>query len=83
VTLLHDPDLGTPAKPGESSVNVVVDGVEVTVPAGTSVMRAAALAGVDVPSGTATATPSISTSTVGSPGIAGVPRSGATCPVGS
>ncbi len=49
MTLLHDPDLGTPAKPGESSVNVVVDGVEVTVPAGTSVMRAAALAGVDVP----------------------------------
>jgi formate dehydrogenase major subunit len=49
VTLLHDPDLGTPAKPGENTVNLVVDGIEVTVPEGTSVMRAAALAGVNVP----------------------------------
>jgi formate dehydrogenase major subunit len=49
VSLLKEPDLGTPARPGEATVTVEVDGIEVTVPPGTSVMRAAALAGVDVP----------------------------------
>ncbi|GAA5068312.1 formate dehydrogenase subunit alpha [Roseibacterium beibuensis] len=43
-----DRDLGTPAKTG-APVTLSVDGVEVTVPAGTSVMRAAALAGIGVP----------------------------------
>jgi formate dehydrogenase major subunit len=47
--LLKEPDLGTPARTGESTVDVEVDGLSVTVPEGTSVMRAAALAGVDVP----------------------------------
>ncbi len=42
-------DLGTPAVPGDATVNVVVDGMPVNVPAGTSVMRAAATAGVDIP----------------------------------
>jgi formate dehydrogenase major subunit len=42
-------DLGTPAVPGLASVQVVVDGVPVVVPPGTSVLRAAALAGIDVP----------------------------------
>ncbi len=42
-------DLGTPAVPGIASVQVVVDGLPVVVPPGTSIMRAAALAGVDVP----------------------------------
>jgi len=42
-------DLGTPAVPGGATVNVVVDGMPVNVPAGTSVMRAAATAGVDIP----------------------------------
>jgi formate dehydrogenase major subunit len=42
-------DLGTPAMPGPDSVTVVVDGLPVSVPEGTSVMRAAATAGVDIP----------------------------------
>ena len=49
MTLLREPDLGTPERPGEASVDVVVDGLTVAVPPGTSVMRAAALAGVAVP----------------------------------
>jgi formate dehydrogenase major subunit len=50
-----DQDLGTPAPRGETRdskplmVGVVIDGVGVEVEAGTSVMRAAALAGVDIP----------------------------------
>ena len=43
-------DLGTPAaNPGSAPVTVEIDGKEITVPDGTSVMRAAALAGVKVP----------------------------------
>ena len=49
MTLLREPDYGTPARPGEPDVLVEIDGVPVTVSAGTSVMRAAALAGVDIP----------------------------------
>jgi formate dehydrogenase major subunit len=49
VTLFKEPDLGTPAKPGPAAVSVEVDGLPVTVPEGTSVMRAAALSGIDIP----------------------------------
>ena len=49
MSLLKEPDLGTPARKGEATVDVEVDGLPVKVPEGTSVMRAAALAGVDVP----------------------------------
>ena len=42
-------DLGTPAATSDAKVTVEIDGVPVTVPDGTSVMRAAALAGVSVP----------------------------------
>jgi formate dehydrogenase major subunit len=59
MTLLREHDLGTPipssargvgpAVAGAVNVHVVVDGNSVSVPAGTSVMRAAALAGIDVP----------------------------------
>ncbi len=42
-------DLGTPASSGTASVTVEIDGATVTVPEGTSVMRAASLAGVQVP----------------------------------
>ena len=49
MTLLREPDYGTPARPGAADVQVEIDGVSVTVSAGTSVMRAAALAGVDIP----------------------------------
>jgi formate dehydrogenase major subunit len=41
MTLLKEPDHGTPASSSEQMVSVEVDGVAVTVPAGTSVMRAA------------------------------------------
>jgi formate dehydrogenase major subunit len=49
MSLLKEPDLGTPARKGEATVEVEIDGLSVTVPEGTSVMRAAALAGVDIP----------------------------------
>jgi formate dehydrogenase major subunit len=49
MSLLKEPDLGTPARKGEATVGVEIDGLSVHVPEGTSVMRAAALAGVDVP----------------------------------
>ena len=42
-------DLGTPARESAQSVDLMVDGVGVTVPAGTTVLRAAALAGINVP----------------------------------
>ncbi|MGK2948845.1 MAG: formate dehydrogenase subunit alpha [Acidimicrobiales bacterium] len=47
--LLPEPDLGTPARPGPADVEVVIDGQPVAVAAGTSVLRAAAVAGVDIP----------------------------------
>ncbi|ASR38502.1 formate dehydrogenase subunit alpha [Prauserella marina] len=47
--LLKEHDLGTPAKPGPATVTVEIDGVPVTVPEGTSVMRAAAESGTDIP----------------------------------
>ena len=43
-----DRDLGTPARQG-ADVTLKIDGFEVTVPEGTSVMRAAALAGIPIP----------------------------------
>ncbi len=42
------PDMGTPARTG-APVTLTIDGVAVTVPEGTSVMRAAAMAGITVP----------------------------------
>ena len=42
-------DLGTPAAKSAASVTLTIDGVAVTVPQGTSVMRAAALAGTQIP----------------------------------
>jgi formate dehydrogenase major subunit len=51
MTLIKEPDLGTPAVESSTvaEVEVEVDGMPVRVPAGTSVMRAAALVGVDIP----------------------------------
>ena len=49
MTLLQERDYGTPARPGAAQVQVEIDGVAVSVPAGTSVMRAAAAAGVEIP----------------------------------
>jgi len=42
-------DLGTPAIRSGESVTVSIDGLPVTVPAGTSILRAAALAGSRIP----------------------------------
>jgi formate dehydrogenase major subunit len=42
-------DLGTPARESTQLVTLTIDGQEVTVPAGTSVMRAAALVQVKIP----------------------------------
>ena len=49
MTLLQEPDFGTPARAGEETVELTIDGLPVAVPPGTSVMRAAAEAGVNVP----------------------------------
>jgi formate dehydrogenase major subunit len=50
---LNDPhpdlDLGTPASESAQQVTLTIDGVAVTAPAGTSVMRAAIEAGIQVP----------------------------------
>jgi formate dehydrogenase major subunit len=46
---VKEPDAGTPARHSEQQVTLEIDGRAVTVPAGTSVMRAAAEAGVRVP----------------------------------
>ncbi|MCX5530197.1 formate dehydrogenase subunit alpha [Streptomyces sp. NBC_00006] len=49
MTLLKEPDFGTPERPGAATVSVEIDGQQVMVPEGTSVMRAAAEAGIEVP----------------------------------
>lgn len=49
MTLIKEPDHGTPARAGEATVAVEIDGTEVLVPEGTSVMRAASEAGIDIP----------------------------------
>lgn len=45
----HDIDLGTPRREAAQAVSLEIDGIAVTVPAGTSVMRAAMEAGIGVP----------------------------------
>jgi formate dehydrogenase major subunit len=47
--ILPDADYGTPASKAKEMVTLTVDGFEVTVPAGTSIMRAAKEAGISVP----------------------------------
>jgi len=49
MTLLKEIDYGTPIKLTEGLVTLEIDGRTVTVPVGTSVMRAAMLAEVKVP----------------------------------
>jgi formate dehydrogenase major subunit len=44
-----DEDLGTPARHSATAVTLMIDGAPITVPEGTSVLRAAALAGVKIP----------------------------------
>ncbi|HTW72651.1 MAG TPA: formate dehydrogenase subunit alpha [Acetobacteraceae bacterium] len=47
--LIQEIDYGTPASSAETMVTLTIDGHEVTVPEGTSIMRAAMVAGVKVP----------------------------------
>ena len=49
MTILKEPDYGTPEVSSQNSVKVKIDGIDVEVPTGTSVMRAAAEAGIQVP----------------------------------
>ncbi|MGB3503121.1 MAG: formate dehydrogenase subunit alpha [Mesorhizobium sp.] len=47
--LIHEIDFGTPASPAEKMVTLTVDGVSVTVPEGTSIMRAAMETQIEIP----------------------------------
>jgi formate dehydrogenase major subunit len=49
MALMHETDYGTPASIAETLVTLEIDGKSVTVPAGTSLMRAAVNAGIQVP----------------------------------
>ena len=42
-------DLGTPLPPTDEFVELTIDGLSISVPEGTSIMRAAALSGTDIP----------------------------------
>jgi formate dehydrogenase major subunit len=48
-TEIKIPDFGTPRRESDVLVTLEIDGVEVTVPEGTSVMRAAAMMGTSIP----------------------------------
>jgi formate dehydrogenase major subunit len=47
--LIHEIDYGTPESAATEAVTLMIDGQEVTVPAGTSIMRAAMEAGIRIP----------------------------------
>ena len=47
--LIQETDYGTPVSKAEKTVTLTIDGVKVTVPEGTSLMRAAVDAGIQVP----------------------------------
>lgn len=47
--LVHETDYGTPESRAEKQVTLIVDGKPVTVPEGTSIMRASMEAGVEIP----------------------------------
>jgi len=49
MTLIQEIDYGTPASKSEKTVRLTVDGFDVSVPEGTSVMRASMEAGIQVP----------------------------------
>ena len=46
---LNEPDFGTPLRDAKHKVSLEIDGIQVEVPAGTSVMRAAADVGINIP----------------------------------
>ena len=49
MTLIKETDYGTPASTSDKTVTLTIDGFEVTVPEGTSVMRASMEAGIQIP----------------------------------
>jgi formate dehydrogenase major subunit len=49
MTLIHEIDYGTPISQAEKQVTLTIDGREITVPEGTSIMRASMEAGVEIP----------------------------------
>ncbi|MGE5537936.1 MAG: formate dehydrogenase subunit alpha [Gemmatimonas sp.] len=49
MSLIKETDYGTPPSPSDKTVTLTIDGFPVTVPEGTSVMRAAMDAGIKVP----------------------------------
>jgi len=49
MSIHKEPDFGTPASTATSNVTLEIDGFKVAVPAGTSIMRAAASIGIDIP----------------------------------
>ena len=49
MTLIHEHDFGTPASNKSEQVSLEIDGKSITVPAETSIMRAASMAGIDIP----------------------------------
>ncbi len=49
MSLVHEIDYGTPASKSTETVTLTIDGRKVTVPAGTSIMRAAMDTGIQVP----------------------------------
>ncbi len=49
MSLLKETDFGTPASDSTENVTVIIDGREITVPAGTSVMRAAKMLETTIP----------------------------------
>ncbi|MDD5275985.1 MAG: formate dehydrogenase subunit alpha [Methylovulum sp.] len=49
MSINKEPDFGTPASAATTNVTLEIDGFKVTAPAGTSIMRAAASIGIDIP----------------------------------
>ena len=49
MTMIFEPDFGTPASHKLDQVNLEIDGRTITVPADTSIMRAALVAGIEIP----------------------------------
>ncbi len=49
MSLVHEIDFGTPQSKAEKTVTLTIDGTEITVPEGTSIMRAAMEAGTEIP----------------------------------
>src|SRR5271167_2557375 len=49
MSLVHETDYGTPRSRAENTVTLTIDGAAVTVPEGTSIMRAAMEMGTQIP----------------------------------